>query len=127
MEAVEAMSICLAQDPFHFRIETEVPRWLLSGIHLELLRDRIDALAQNLKQRRKRQLSRQYHAGQQHDPMTSRGADQPTAQTATSYSATGSISLPRFPSLLPELVRALSACLHRFVAFPERNADRSAR
>src|SRR5207253_200454 len=74
MEAVEAVNIRHTQDPLHFQIETEVRRRLIPGVNLEILRDRIDALAQYLKQRRIRGLCRQYRARQQDDVMASRQA-----------------------------------------------------
>src|SRR5438876_7769558 len=69
MEAVEAVGIGLTQDPLHFQIETEILRRLIRGVHLEILRDRIDALPQHLKQRCIRGLGRQHRTRQQHDAM----------------------------------------------------------
>jgi hypothetical protein len=43
MEAVEAVSVGLAQDPLDFRVETEVRRGLISGVNLEILYGPIDA------------------------------------------------------------------------------------
>jgi len=74
MEAVEAVNIRHTQDPLHFQIETEVRRRPIPGVNLEILCDRIDALAQYLKQRRIRGLRRQDRARQQDDVMASRQA-----------------------------------------------------
>ena len=72
METIEAVSVSLAQNPLHFGAEAEVRRRLIAGVHLEILRDRLDALAQACEQRRVGRLGRQYPARQQHDAMASR-------------------------------------------------------
>jgi hypothetical protein len=37
MEAVEAVTVGLAQDPLDFRVETEVRRGLIPGVNLEIV------------------------------------------------------------------------------------------
>ena len=74
VEAVEAASMGCAQDSLHFQIETVVRGRPIPGVNLEILRDRIDALPQYLKQRRIRGLRRQDRARQQDDVMASRQA-----------------------------------------------------
>ena len=58
METVEAVAVSLAQNPLDLGLETEVRRRQVAGVHLEILRDRIDAVDQGRQQRRVRRLGR---------------------------------------------------------------------
>ena len=49
MESVEAVSIGLAQGSLDFRAEAVGGRRSVSGVHLEILRDRIHAVPEHLE------------------------------------------------------------------------------
>ncbi len=72
METVETVAISLPQNPLHLSVEAVVRRRLIPGVHLEILRNRSHALAQHLKQRRIRRLSRQHRPRQQHSGIPGR-------------------------------------------------------
>src|SRR6266545_2478489 len=88
METLEAVRISLTQNPLHLGPEAEARRRLFRGVHLEILRDRIDALAQHLKQCGVRRLGRQYPTRQQHDAIASRHRAR-TYSASTSDTTTG--------------------------------------
>jgi hypothetical protein len=72
MESVEPSGVSLPHDPFDLSVETVV-RWrLVPGVHLEILRDRVDTLAEHAKQRCVCLLGRQHDSRQQHDGMSGR-------------------------------------------------------
>jgi len=48
----EAVSVGLPEDPCYFGVEAKVRRRTVPGVHLEVLRDRIHVLAEDLRQRR---------------------------------------------------------------------------
>jgi hypothetical protein len=48
MEAAEAVTISFTQNPIDLGVEAEVRRRLVPGVDLEILRDRIDALAEHV-------------------------------------------------------------------------------
>jgi hypothetical protein len=51
VETVEAGVVCRAQHPGDLVIQRVAGRWLRSGVDLEVLRDRVDVVAQRLDQR----------------------------------------------------------------------------
>jgi hypothetical protein len=51
MEALKALSLGFAQNPLYLGAEAETSRWLFLRIHLEILRHRVDALAEHPQQR----------------------------------------------------------------------------
>ena len=74
MEAVEAVSIGLAQDPLDLHVQGVARRRPIPGVHLEILRHGLDTLPENLKQRRIRGLGGHHRTWQQHHAMPSRHA-----------------------------------------------------
>ncbi len=72
MEPVEAVDTGLPQNAFYLRCEAEA-RWRsVPRVHLEILDDRIHAVAEHLKQGRVGRLGRQHPTRQQHDAMVPR-------------------------------------------------------
>ena len=67
VEPLEAMRIGLAQDPRALHAEVVVRRRPFRGVDLEILRDRINALPEHLKQRGVGRFGRQHSTGQEHD------------------------------------------------------------
>jgi hypothetical protein len=56
METVEAAGVSFAQNPLHLGSEAVVGRWLLAGVHLEILRERVNPVAEDSEQLRVRRL-----------------------------------------------------------------------
>ena len=93
MKTVEAVNICLSDNPLHLDAEVELRRRPFPGVHLQILRSRVDTLAENLKQRRVCGLCRQYPAWQQHDAIASRHARDPTPRN---HRTQRSLPMPTF-------------------------------
>ena len=58
---------------------------LVSGVHLEVFRDRVDSLPEYLQQRGECRLGRQHNPRQQHDRMSSRHATTLLPDLARTY------------------------------------------
>ena len=78
METLEAASVSNPQNPPYLSSKTVVRRRLIPGVYLKILPNRIDTLAEHLKQRRIRRSGRQNRTRQQHDRIASRHSVDPT-------------------------------------------------
>jgi hypothetical protein len=67
MEAAEAARVGRPRDPVELEREVVVGRRLVAGVDLELLRDRIDAVAEDVEQRPIGRFSGKDDAGEQDD------------------------------------------------------------
>lgn len=72
MESLKVASVRLSHNPLHLGVEAEIGRRRLSGVHLEILCDRIDVVSQHLQQRCVGGLGRKDTSRQQHDTMAIR-------------------------------------------------------
>ena len=71
MEAIEAAPVGLAQHPVNLGSEAVTRRRLIAGVDLEILRDRINPVAEDLQQLRVGRLGRHDAPRQEHDTMPS--------------------------------------------------------
>src|SRR6266581_1343685 len=83
METIESVNVSFSQNPLYLGVEAEVRRRLFLRVQLEILRDRINAISEDPKQRRVCRLGRHYTARQQHDAMASRHGRDPTPVVVT--------------------------------------------
>src|SRR5262245_54327206 len=70
VEPVEAVTIGLSQNPLHLHVEAVVCRRLIPGIHLQVLRDRINPIPEHLEECCVGWFCWENHTGQQHDMVT---------------------------------------------------------
>ena len=87
METLETVSISLAENPLHLGIEAEVRRGLVPRVDLEgLFHERVDTLAERLKQRCVCKRRRHHATRQKHHRVPSRHGREPTRRLLRSQS-----------------------------------------
>jgi hypothetical protein len=72
METVEAANVSLPENAIDLGFETEVRRWLVASVDLEILCDRVDPLSEPLQQLRVRRLRGSHPTRQEQHGVSSR-------------------------------------------------------